>query len=1005
MFEHAAPKFSPEEAAALALAHWGLAVSARPVDSYLDQNFRLDSDQGRFVLKIANAAAEDEYVTFQQDALCFLEEQGFAGVPSLVLNRDGKRSVCVNGHRVWMVRWLHGRVLADVNPVTGSLLEEIGHFLGRLDITLAGFDHAQAHRDFVWDLKKAPGLKAHLPLVDNLARRSMVQSILDDYEARVLPGLEALPHSIIHHDANDHNLLVGGKGYAASLSGLIDFGDALYSCTVAELAIAAAYAMFGRPDPVGAACDLVRGYHQTRPLQENELAVVFDLIRARLCVSVLLSARRASLEPDNEYHRISETGAWTLLEQLDAYPPRLAEYRWREACGLDICPPSLTVQAWLKARTAQFAPVMHPDVRAHRPKVLDLGITSSWTAPPGMRSDPKLATAAWFRRIARTGAKIGVGRYNEPRLVYTDTHYQSANNSYEETRTIHLGIDLFKEAGTHVYAPLDGEVYATHNSDDSQSFGGLIILKHQAGDVSFFTLYGHLSRDSASGCEVGQRVKAGQQIGTLGDPDENGGWIPHLHFQVIADELGLGIDLPGVAPASQRDVWLAICPDPNMILGIPDDCFPLPEPTAKEVLAQRHRHIAGNLSISYRNPLHIVRGYQQYLYDDTGRRYLDAVNNVPHVGHSHPDVVRAAKRQMPILNTNTRYLHRTLGEYAARLADTMPDPLQVCFFVNSGSEANDLALRLAYAYTRRRDIMVLEGAYHGHLSALIDISPYKFNGPGGEGAPDHVHVAAMPDTYRGLHRNSDAAEKYAAAIKHKLSEHPDQVAAFISESLLGCGGQVELPDGYLKAVYALVRESGGICIADEVQVGFGRIGTHFWGFETQDVVPDIVVLGKPMGNGHPLAGVVTTRAIAQAFDNGMEFFSTFGGNPVSTAVGMAVLDVIEEEGLQDNALQTGTWLLKALRELQDTFALIGDVRGRGLFVGIELVRDRETREPAAQEASYVANRLAELGVLISTDGADHNVLKIKPPLVFDTANAETLVTRLKRVLAEDFVQL
>ena len=1005
MFSQAAPTFSARDAIAIAREHYGITATAHPLDSYLDQNFRLDAAQGKFVLKIANAAAAPEYVSFQQEVLEFLQNKGFGSVPTLVLPNIGARGIAVDGHQVWMVHWLPGRVLAKVNPVTDELLEEIGRFLGRLDNALKGFEHPQAHRDYIWDIKKAPDLRKLLRHVSEDKRREYLRNKLYSFKHDRLPELDALPHGLIHNDANDYNLLIAGKGYDAHVAGLIDFGDALHGCLVTELAIAATYVMMGQPDPVGAACPLIRGYHESRPLRVAELAVLVELIQARLCMSVVLSAFRARREPDNAYLRVSEVGAWELLDYLKAYPNRLAEYRWRAACGMEACPKSSRVKTWLKANREIIFPVMYPSPDQERPTVLDLSVTSSWTAAPGTRSDPERAAAAWFRRIARTGASIGIGRYNEARLVYTHPHFAVPNNNHAETRTIHLGLDLFSKAGTLVNTPLDGNIVVAEYSDEEQGYGGLIIVMHDLDEFVFYTLYGHLSLKSVLRWNVMDEVHTGQDIGRLGTPKENGGWIPHLHFQILADDLFLGSDFPGVCAASQRPVWLSLCPDPNLILGIPEDCFPKPEPTKKRILAQRARHIGGNLSISYRKPLHIVRGYRQYLYDADGRRYLDAVNNVPHVGHSHPTVVRAARRQMPILNTNTRYLHRSLGEYASRLAATMPDPLQVCFFVNSGSEANDLALRLAYAYTRRRHIVVLDGAYHGHLSALIDISPYKFKGPGGEGAPAHVHIAAMPDTYRGPHRGPDAAEQYAAEVSRIINYHPDRIAAFISESLLGCGGQVELPQGYLQSVYAMVRKAGGVCIADEVQVGFGRLGTHFWGFETQHVVPDIVVLGKPMGNGHPLAGVVTTPAIARAFDNGMEFFSTFGGNPVSVAVGMAVLDAMAEERLQYHALQTGDYLMNALRQLQEEFAIIGDVRGRGLFIGIELVVDRRTREPAAEEAGYVANRLAELGVLVSTDGPDHNVIKIKPPLVFDQDNAQELVTQLKRVLKEDFVRI
>ncbi len=415
------------------------------------------------------------------------------------------------------------------------------------------------------------------------------------------------------------------------------------------------------------------------------------------------------------------------------------------------------------------------------------------------------------------------------------------------------------------------------------------------------------------------------------------------------------------------------------------------------------------MSISYQKPLKIVRGSMQYLYDEDGQVYLDAVNNVSHVGHCHPRVVRAGQEQMAVLNTNTRYLHDNLVRYVERLCAILPEPLSVCFFVCSGSEANELALRLARTHTQRKDLIVVDAAYHGNTTSLIEISPYKFDGPGGMGASPYVHKVPMPNVYRGEYRRSDpyAGEKYARYVEQAITEiqkNQGNVAAFICESLLGCGGQIVLPKNYLKEAYRYVRNAGGVCIADEVQVGFGRIGSHFWGFETQGIIPDIVTLGKPIGNGHPLAAVVTTPEIAASFNNGMEYFNTFGGNPVSCAIGLAVLDVIEEEQLQANALRVGTHLMDRLRGLMEKHTLIGDVRGLGLFVGIELVLDRETLKPAAEQASYIANRMRERGILLSTDGPFHNVLKIKPPMGFTEENADFLVGTLDEILGEDLAK-
>ncbi len=400
----------------------------------------------------------------------------------------------------------------------------------------------------------------------------------------------------------------------------------------------------------------------------------------------------------------------------------------------------------------------------------------------------------------------------------------------------------------------------------------------------------------------------------------------------------------------------------------------------------------------------------QYLYDHTGRAYLDVYNNVPLVGHSHPRVVQAAQAQLAVLNTNTRYLHDNVNRYAARLTRLLPESLRVCFFVNSGSEANELALRLARAHTGREDVIVLEHAYHGHTNTLIDISPYKFNGPGGRGKKPWVHVAPLADDYRGVYRRGDreAGAKYAshvAEILEGIRAEGRDIAAYIAETLPSVGGQIVFPPDYLAEVYRCVRRAGALCIADEVQVGFGRLGTHFWGFETQGVVPDIVVLGKPIGNAFPLAAVITTSEIANSFNNGMEFFSTFGGNPVACAAGLAVLDVLEEEHLQQHALRVGKHLIEGLKTLQNGHALIGDVRGSGLFLGIDLVRDRETREPAPLQAAYVVNRLRDRGILAGTDGPHHNVIKLRPPLVFSESDADLFLKTLEAILEEDAAQL
>ena len=427
--------------------------------------------------------------------------------------------------------------------------------------------------------------------------------------------------------------------------------------------------------------------------------------------------------------------------------------------------------------------------------------------------------------------------------------------------------------------------------------------------------------------------------------------------------------------------------------------------TPSEILAARRQRLGPSLSLSYRTPLHIVRGAGAYLYDANGRAYLDCVNNVAHVGHAHPRVVEAGVAQMGVLNTNTRYLHEQIVRYAARLTALLPDHLEVCFFTNSGSEANELALRLARAATGRPDVATVDVAYHGNTQRLVEISPYKFNGPGGAGRSPDVHVVPLPDPYRGAHRGAgpEVGAAYLGEVREVLAiaAATDRApGALIAEAIPSVAGQIVPPPGWLAGLFEAGRAVGAVPIADEVQVGFGRVGSSMWAYDAQGARPDIVTMGKPIGNGHPLGAVVTTRAIADAFNNGMEYFNTFGGNPVSAAIGLAVLDVIADEGLQEHARVTGEHLLAGLRDLQVRHEPIGDVRGMGLFVGFELVGDRATRDPHAELATELVNRAAERGILLSTDGPDHNVIKIKPPLVFSASDADRLVESVDRVLAE-----
>lgn len=755
---------------------YGLSAEVKPLDGHLDWNYQVSADNGKqYIFKIAHADVQRSFLEAQNGALEHIAAQDSPlPCPQVVRTASGKTIFDVQNstqtsHFARMLTYLPGTFFGDLNLEDRNplLFQAYGSFLGKLDNILASFYHPALNRYMNWDLKNTPELENQLNFMTDHGLRNLVHHFIGLYCTEVAPLLHRLPTGIIHGDGNDYNVLV--DDIRTGIAGLIDFGDMVMSCTVFELAIAVSYVIPGQSNMLDAACQLVEGYYRQRPLNETELHVLYYLIGARLCQTLVISGRMAVESPADVYQAISLDPARKTLEWLIAVNPDHAEHRFRQACGL-------------------------------------------------------------------------------------------------------------------------------------------------------------LPKDT-------------------------------------------GRDVPSI-------------------------------------LEIRERHLGKALSVSYKKPLKIVRGFMQYLYDHTGRAYLDTVNNVCHVGHCHPRAVRAAQQQIARLNTNTRYLHDHLVEYALELTATLPDPLTVCFFVCTGSEANELALRMARIHTGADDIVVLDHAYHGNTHSIIQVSPYKFNGPGGKGKGAHVQVAPLPDPYRGTFKgySPETGQAYSESVLKAfqlIEKSGRKAAAFLHESIPGVAGQVVFPETFLQHAYAHARQNGALCIADEVQIGFGRVGSHMWAFETQGVVPDIVTMGKPIGNGHPLAAVVTTQEVADSFNNGMEYFNTFGGNPVSCAIGREVLKIIREEGLQENARQTGGYMKAGLAELMNRHALIGDVRGLGLYIGIELVENRETLTPAKTAAYYIAESMKEEGILVSVDGPLHNVLKIKPPMVFNKKNAALYIDTLDAILSKN----
>jgi len=760
--------FTDSQIAGLVREYYGLEVKVKSLTGEYDFNYLLKDVEGKkYILKISDSRNSPDFLDAQIRIINHLSNSFVADKFSrYILNKEGKELALFGSnneqYHLRLLSFLEGEFWMSLKEKPDPLHLDLGRFLGNMDKALANFSHPAMHRHYVWDISQAMDANQKLHCIKNHERRRLAGYFLLQFEVEVLPHISSLRHAYVHHDANDTNVLVMGN----KISGLIDFGDMVYTALVNNIAVACTYAMMNHHDPLHAATLVVQGYHNANPLMEPEPDLLYYLIAARLCISVAQSAWNASIETNNEHHFISEAPAWDLLDKLIRINPLKAQDSFRKACGLK----------------------------------------------------------------------------------------------------------------------------------------GVI----DEGDYT-------------------------------------------------------------------------------------------------KLLQSRKEHIGRNLSISYREKLKIVKGALQFLYDDKGRTFVDCVNNPSHVGHCHPVVVKRMRKQIATLNTNTRYLNDNMIEYAKRLTATLPPSLSVCYFTNSGSEANDLAVRMARNFTKQTDVIVLDHAYHGTSTADIEMSPYKFDGKGGGGQMPWIHKAMSPDMYRGPYKYDDTAagKKYADEVKRiidGLKNDGKKPALFICETLLGVGGQMPLPPNYLKEIYEHVRATGGLCVADEVQVGFGRVGEKFWGFELQDVVPDIVVMGKPIGNGHPLAAVVVTNEIADAFNNGMEYFNTFGGNPVSMVTGLAVLDVIQEEELQQHAFETGKYLMNGLRKLMDRHSLIGDVRGHGLFIGAEMVISRESLEPAIHEIDTIVEMMKNRGYLLSTDGPLHNVLKIKPPMTFNKSNADEMLQLLDETL-------
>lgn len=954
------PTLGVDEVQRLFAEHFGVDVELAPLGSQQDQNFRVfapGSDEALGVLKLSNPAFSEAEIQMQDEAAARVAERQ----PSLRIPK------LVEGPRGAMSAWwetgegrIHARVIENItgSTLTGSgylapdVVARMGELSGRVSVALADYRHDADGRVLQWDLRHAERV------IDTLLPREPDETLRARLAAATAAALEALapaaaglPVQAGHFDITDDNVLrpVGGRLPDA----VIDFGDVAASWAVGELATTMSSLLHHDGATPVTTLPAIRAFHALRPLSEHEVDALWALVTLRGVVLVLSGREQVRLDAANDYASGALDREYRVFELASSVPPTVMATVIRRALGMPVTAPAAA--GW------QGASPLSPFSAA---TAIDAGTVSTLNDVGAWMHASVLEDAAAAALAA--GADVAYLPAWQPILTGAPAR------TPEEPATVPTGVTLWLAAPT----VLTGDVTVEGES----------LVVHGDGEALVVSGAGVAGGTSATGVTLPAHTRILIQRRPEGAPPA-----------------------PAMVRASLASGWRAVLGDPAAALGLAAAHEPDNDPAATDnatdphaILARRERVLAEVQEHYYAAPPQIERGWREYLVDTDGRVYLDMLNNVTSVGHAHPHVVEAAHRQMRLLNTNSRFHYKAITEYAERIAAKLPEHLDTVFFVNSGSEATDLAIRLAMAATGRPDIVAMREAYHGWTFASDAVSTSIADNPNAlETRPEWVHTVDAANAYRGTHRGADA-HRYApeaVAVIDALADSGRPPAGFICEPYFGNAGGVPLPDGYLDQVYAAVRRHGGVVIADEVQVGYGRLGGWFWGHEQQGVVPDIVAVAKSVGSGHPVGAVITTKEIADKYRTGGYFFASTGGSPVSSVIGMAVLDVIENEGLQQNAWRVGQHLRRRLEALMEQYPIIGAVHGSGLYMGLELVRDRETLEPATEETALICDRLRELGVIMQPTGDYQNVFKIKPPLCVTIESSNYFADQVERVLA------
>ncbi|MDP4510931.1 aminotransferase [Nonomuraea turcica] len=963
-----APRVTTEEARRTAAEHFGLAVRAEALGSQQDANFLLTHDDGSpvAVLKIANPAFAATEIDAQDTAADLIADaQPGLRVATVVRDVDGVRRTATiptdNGPVIArLLRHLRGGTLSGSRHLAPRTVAAMGRIVGQVSTTLRSFRHPGLERVLQWDPRHADRVVRRLSdHVVEAERRSAVLAATTEAWAVLLGVADRLPRQAVHLDLTDDNLVISPDSPVPRPDGIIDFGDLTDSWAVCELAVTLSSILHHDGMEPHHVLPAVRAFHEIRPLSGDEATALWPLVVLRAATLVVSGRHQAAIDGDNAYVNAALEREWRIFEQARAVPTAVMTELIVETFGLTRQRATAAVPAVPVLAGADPAGIA----------VLNLAVGSDT-----MDHGTWLEDAAVDRLAAgllTAGATTVTTRYGQAQLTAAPAL------STTSPATIATGVDLWLDGPAVLQAPGDGEVLAAAPGRAAVTFGPHVL---------------HLSFPDAAHPipPTGGPVHAGDQLVTLPAG-------ARVHVSLRRPEAPT---IPALVRPEYAAGWLALTADPAPLLGLPAVGGATPE---DDLLARRDAVFAPVQEHYYENPPRIERGWRHHMVSAEGRSYLDMVNNVTPLGHAHPRVEQAISRQLRRLNTNSRFHYAAVVQFTERLAALLPAPLDTVFLVNSGSEAVDLAIRLAIGATGQHDVVALREAYHGWTYASDAVSTSLQDNPNALATrPSWVHTVDSPNSYRGRWRGEQAGNYALEAVQviDELAASGRPAGAFLSESYYGNAGGVALPDGYLQQVYAAVRRHGGLAIADEIQVGYGRLGTWFWGFEQQQAVPDIVCVAKAMGNGHPLGAVITTRAVADRYRDQGYFFSSTGGSPVSSVAGLTVLDTLRDEDLQGNAVRTGAHLKAKLQALAEHHPIIGAVHGSGLYLGLELVRDRHTLEPATEETAELCERMLDLGVIVQPTGDHLNILKIKPPLCIDPAGADFFADTLDRALTE-----